>query len=119
MSTAKYYIYRNLRTGGFSVRYRGRVIERLHTFSATNVEFKVNESARQRVIKENQKNVHAFVICDNYTVKLYPALSFPQVAGLHKISYNPYTDTTFMCNGRKINKAQEIVFQNGRCFLIK
>ncbi len=119
MSAAKYYIYRNLRTGGFSVRYRGKVIDRLNTFSAIGVEFKINELGRQRVIKERQKNVHAFVVADKYKAKKYPALTFDEVDKLDRITYNPYRHTKFMCNDREINTAKEVIFQNGRCFLIK
>ena len=116
MSAAKYYIYRNLRTGGFSVRYRGRVIDRLYTFSAIGVEFKVSELGRQRVIKECQKNVHAFVVADKYKAKKYPAI---KVDNLEQVTYNPYTAAHFVCNGIKIGIAEELIFQNGKCFLSK
>lgn len=115
---ARYYIYRNLRTGGFSIRLRGTVIDRLHTLEAENVEFKVNERGRQKVIKERQKNVHAFVVADKYKDKKYPALTITEVDSLSRITYNPYTDAQFMCKGKKIDTAKKIVFQNGRCYLI-
>ena len=60
--SAKYYIYRNLHTKGFSMRYKGKVIQRPFCFRAYNVSFKVNEKGRQRVIKERQKNVHTFIV---------------------------------------------------------
>ena len=116
---AKFYIYRNLRTGGFSVRYRGLVIDRAFTLVAENVEFKVNELGRLKVIKERQKNVHAFVVADKYNAKKYPFLQKDKVDNLDRITYNPYTDTQFKCNGKKINTATKIAFQNGRCFLIE
>lgn len=119
MSAAKFYIYRNLRTGGFSVRFRGRVIDRLNTFTAFGVSFKINETGRQRVIKEKQKNVHAFVVADKYKAKRYPALTFVELDMLDRITYNPYRDMQFVCNGKKIDTAREIIFQNGRCFLIR
>jgi len=119
MKEAKYYIYRNLRTKGFSVRYRGKVIDRLFTFSAEGVIFKVNELGRQRVIKEKQKNVHAFVVADKYKDEFYPALTFGEIDKLDKITYNPYTDAHFVCNGKKIEEANKIVFQNGRCLLVE
>ena len=116
MNAAKYYIYRNLHTGGFSVRYRGRVVDRLHIFTAMNVQFKVNESGRQRVIKEGRKNVHAFVVADKYKGLINKGYELDK---LSKIAYNPYTDAQFMCNGKEINTAKEVVFRNGRCFLSK
>jgi hypothetical protein len=119
MSAAKYYIYRNLRTKGFSVRYRGLVIDRPFTFSAEGVEFKVNELGRLRVTKERQKNVHAFVVADKYTTMKYPVTPIDSVDKLARITYNPYTDKQFVCNGKNINRAKEVIFQNGRCFLIE
>lgn len=116
MNAAKYYIYRNLRTGGFSVRYRGRVIDRLNIFTAMNVEFKVNELGRQRVIKEKQKNVHAFVVAGRYKGLINKEYALDK---LIKITYNPYTDAQFMCNGKDIHNAKEVVFKDGRCFLAK
>jgi hypothetical protein len=119
MKAAKYYIYRNLHTKGFSIRYRGKVIDRLFTFTAEGVIFKVNELGRQRVIQEKQKNVHAFVVADKYTKEEYPFLSFGEVDVLYKISYNPYSNAHFICNGKNISIARKIVFQNGRCFLLE
>lgn len=119
MNAAKYYIYRNLRTKGFSVRYRGLVIDRLFTFSAESVEFKVNEKGRLKVIKERQKNVHAFVVCDKYKVKKYPVLSQKDIDRLDRVMYNPYSAAHFMCNGKKIQTAKEVIFQNGMCFVTK
>jgi len=116
MSAAKYYIYRNLRTGGFSVRYRGRVVNRLFTFSAQGVEFKVNELGRQRVIKEKQKNVHAFVVADKYKGLINNEYELDKLV---KITYNPYTDTQFKYCASDIYSAKEVVFKDGRCFLAK
>lgn len=116
---AKYYIYRNLRTTGFSIRYRGKVIDRLTTFTAENVEFKVNELGRQRVIIERQKNVHAFVVCDKYTVKKYPILNGGLLDREGCVRYNPYQAAHFVCDGKRIDSAKEVVFQNCLCFVIK
>ena len=114
MSVAKYYIYRNLRTGGFSVRCRGLVIDRLNIFTAQNVTFKVNESGRQRVIKERQKNVHAFVVASRYKGLINKAYELDKLV---KITYNPYSDAQFKCGGKDIYNAKEVVFSEGSCFL--
>jgi hypothetical protein len=116
MSAAKYYIYRNLRTGGFSVRYRGRVVDRLHIFTAMNVEFKVNELGRQRVIKEKQKNVHAFVVAGRYKGLINKEYELDKLV---KVTYNPYIDTQFKYRASNIYNAKEVVFKDGRCFLAK
>lgn len=114
MSVAKYYIYRNLHTGGFSVKLRGRVVDRQHGLTAYNVTFKVNESGRQRVIKEKKKNVHAFVVCDKYNYRYDTP-----VDKLEVITYNPYVAANFVCSGRQITEAKEVMFLNGKCYLLK
>lgn len=113
MSAAKYYIYRNLRTGGFSIKLRGRVIDRDNWFVAHNVTFKVNEISRQRVILEGQKNVHAFVVADKYS------FTDDKVDGLDPVTYNPYTAANFKCCGRVINNASKVLFKNGKCYLLE
>ena len=114
MKTAKYYIYRNLHTKGFSVRYHGRVIDRLNAFTAQNITFKVNESGRQRVIKEGRKNVHAFVVADRYKGLINSDYNLDK---LLKVTYNPYTDKQFKCQDFDIYGANEVVFKDGKCFL--
>jgi hypothetical protein len=113
MNAAKFYIYRNLHTGGFSIKLRGRVVDRDNWFIAENVTFKVNEIGRQRVIREKSKNVHAYVVCDKYT--------FPGKVDVDKlkiITYNPYTNKQFVCDGKEINSADEVLFKDGKCYLL-
>ncbi len=118
MNAAKYYIYRNLHTGGFSVKYKGRVIDRLNTMRATGVTFKVSEKGRQKVISEKRKNVHAFVVADKYTKERWPIVPvIMDVDDSIKIRYNPYKGAHFTCNGFDIHSAREVVFQNGYCLL--
>jgi len=109
---AKYYIYRNLRTGGFSIKFRGKVIDRDDWFEATNVTFKVNEVSRQRVIFEKQKNVHAFVVADRYL------FTDTKVDNQKIISYNPYKLAHFVCDGQKIENAKRVLFRHGKCYLL-
>ncbi len=92
MIKAKYYIYRNLRTGGFSIKHRGIVIKRFKNAIIDNVEFKINESARLRVIAEQRKNVHAFVVSESISdIDKYVSEN-----NLQKIEYNPYKNKTFI-----------------------
>ena len=61
------WVYRNLRHGRkarrlYSVMQNGVVIRRVHRILLRDVRFVVRESGRQRVLKENRKNVHAFVV---------------------------------------------------------
>lgn len=113
---AKYYIYKNLHTGGFSVRFRGKVVDRLNNFTASNIKFKVSEYGRQRVILENRKNVHAFAVADKYKGLINKEY---KLDNLPAVMYNPYLHKQFKCNGTDIYDANEIVFKNGKCFFIK
>jgi len=115
MNAAKYYIYRNLHTGGFSVKFLGKVIDRDNFFIAEGISFKVNEYGRQRVIMERRKNVHAYVVADKYTF----AGNNDKVDGLDIITYNPYTNNYFTCNGKKITHAKKVIFKQGKCYLIE
>lgn len=111
--SALLYIYRNLRTGGFSVRYRGKVIDHIDHAVAMGVRFKVNEGGRHRVVAERQKNVHAFVVAQG----LSRATSRPST-GLSEIKYNPYRHDSFICNEQPIHRASMVLFERGKCFLV-
>lgn len=111
---ARYYIYRNLHTGGFSIKHHGRVIDRGNFLVAEGVTFKVNELGRQRVIREKRKNVHAYTVCDKYKDAGFTVL----LDNLPVITYNPYVAGEFTCNGKTIEKANAVLFKDGRCYLI-
>lgn len=112
--TAKFYIYRNLRTKGFSVKKHGLVVDRSNSFEAEMVSFKVSEQGRQRVIKNKHKDVHAFVVTDKY---IYTSMH-QQVDKLLEITYNPYKGPYFMCNGSPITQANKVLFKDGKCYLL-
>ncbi len=63
----------------------------------TDVEFRVSEKGRQRVIKEKRKNVHAFAIA-----KVVQPISFDRVPdlivnkGYRSATYNPYLYDSFV-----------------------
>lgn len=106
------FIYRNLhRTHVFSIRERGRVVDRLVDFVAHDVRFKVNELGRLRVIRERQKNVHAFVVAQRVSKGSFELGSL--------VTYNPYSADTFMCDGEPIHVADAVIFTNGKCYLAK
>ena len=108
-----FYIYRNLHRGdSFSIRQRGKVVDRLTDLVAYDVRFSVSEAGRQRVLRERQKNVHAFVIAERYFEKFF------LVNDMIPITYNPYEGETFMCGGKPIHKAHAVAFNCGRCYLI-
>ena len=115
-NVAKFYIYRNLHTGGFSIKKRGRVIDRDNFFIGEEVKFKVNELGRQRVIREKRKNVHAYSVVERYTFAANKDADL--VDKLPVITYNPYIAAYFTCNGNKITEAKKVLFYNGKCYLL-
>ncbi|OBX64310.1 hypothetical protein A9299_09900 [Moraxella osloensis] len=82
-------VYKNLHNGMFSIQQEGKIIGHAKNVCLKNVSFKVSETGRQRVIKEKQKNVHAFVIGE--------VVDFIQTDHLNgrQISYNPYKQGFF------------------------
>jgi hypothetical protein len=95
MNKAKYYIYWNLKRDCYSVRYKGKVIGHYTGLVAANVRFKVSEKGRQRVLAEQRKNVHAFVVADTIYPELDP-LNVCDVSHFESVRYNPYCFSTFV-----------------------
>ena len=97
-------VYFNLAKRVWSIRSRtgddaGRVIAYADTVVLTDVELKVNESGRQRVIREGRKNVHAFA-----RGKLAATGGFETAHAaralwgyqLTPVTYNPYRNASFV-----------------------
>ena len=83
-------IYLNLHNRLWSVKNRktGRVIFHSDRVAVSDVTFIVQKSGRNRVLKEKQKNVHAFVrgtLC-----------SVPDYITGSEITYNPYKFSSFV-----------------------
>jgi hypothetical protein len=115
-------VYRNLHKDCFSVRKKGMVVGYIYDDGThyrsteiylTDVTFVVQPAGRKKVLKEQRKNVHAFVrgiVTDT--------------GGLHregiirrcikKVTYNPYTMETFQdISGNLIIEAKEVYISNG------
>ena len=85
----KYRVYFNLRKKCFSVQKKSEkgswiVCEHRKEIALRNVNFKVSEVGRQRVLKRKRKNVHAFVEGEIERDFVAPPRKF------HQVSYNPY-----------------------------
>ena len=110
---AKLYIYRNLHRGlAFSIRLRGRVIDRQENFIARNVTFLVSQAGRAQVLTRRRKVVHAYVVAEHYE------LTQQEPLGLTGVRYNPYQMDTFQVNGQPIFVAKAVLFHQGRCYLL-
>lgn len=88
------YFYRNLRTQTWSARQAGIVIDHPEVAYLSQVEFRVNRKGRDRVRREQQKNVHAFVIGDWETVLAEDHM--PRNGEWRQAHYDPYECDSFV-----------------------
>lgn len=110
----KVYVYYNLHKHCWSVRERGKVIAHLPSLTLEDVTFKVSLKGRERVLREQRKNVHAFAVG-----VLKPALIVPPDA--LRISYNPYRSSFFETSqGVPVHAAGIVAFtEDGKVYLLK
>jgi len=87
-SSKKVDVYRCLNRKGFvfSIRQSGFVVAHAENVTIENVNFIINLAGKKRVIKEQQKNVHAFL--RGYISNLDTTLTTI-------LKYNPYNDLGF------------------------
>ena len=82
-------VYRNLHRGGYSIKQCGLVVGHCEQLTLSKCKLIVSESGRQRVIKNKQKNVHAFVsgyVCSEHVLT-------------NELTYNPYRFSSFVDKG--------------------
>jgi hypothetical protein len=97
----KVFVYFNLHRKLFSIKalegpMKGRVIAHRQSVLISDATFKVSEAGRQRVIREQRKNVHAGVSGSWYGDDVDgKATAFIIVNG-SAIMYNPYKYSTFV-----------------------
>ena len=88
-------VYFNRHKSTFSIRHKGKVIEHTDTVVIKNPRFVVNESGRNRVLREKKKNVHAFVRGEYYT-KEHKLNVLDGKKYWKGIYYNPYKHGSFV-----------------------
>lgn len=89
------FVYWNLHKNCWSIKHKGKVIHHADQVVMANVQFKVSEAGRQRVIKEKRKNVHAGV---NGHLLVFSPLGEGRPYSLtnpEAVSYNPYLGPSF------------------------
>lgn len=108
------YVYRNLHTGGFSVKHKNKVIKIVDSIILQNVEFRVRKGGRARAVKEGQRNVHAF--CVGYELNKSYLINKKD---LLELTYNPFKNTSFVFknSGEAIYKSNIAVLQENRLFV--
>jgi hypothetical protein len=91
---AKSFVYYNLHKSCWSVQVRGKIQRHATTLGLRDVQFRVREAGRQRVIKEKRKNVHAFCVGEQVT-GLRTFLAILGDLRPVEVSYNPYRGGSF------------------------
>ena len=86
---AKHKVYYNLHKKCLSIMLKGKVLEHSTEFFLKDVEFRVSQAGRSRVLKEKRKNVHAFV-CGT------PDDGWPVDQNERRVTYNPYKYNSFV-----------------------
>ena len=80
-------VYFNLHKKVLSVMEKGKVIAHVPEITLRDVKFKVSEAGRQRVLREQRKNVHAGL------VGIVTEENFPEG---DRVTYNPYLYDSFV-----------------------
>lgn len=96
---AAFCLYRNLQTGGWSLRFRGKVIEHLPSESAVVFDglvfSRVEEAGKRRAMAEQQRNVHAY-LCSYEKPTIFEdaehARRVVEKNGYRRVSYSPFSD---------------------------
>lgn len=116
-------VYRNLHKKCFSVRHKGKVVGYLQDseqLSLTNVKFVVQPAGRAKVLRENKKNVHAFVRGEytGFINNLIEKMHFGPFHDLDfsSVSYNPYKSDKFIVesDGKPIAWYQDVLIRGGK-----
>ena len=84
------YVYFNLHKKIWSVRQIGTPVEHTKYIMLKDAKFLVSEAGRQKVLREQRKNVHAGV--SGYIVERVP--NVPDA--IHNVTYNPYKYRSFV-----------------------
>ena len=96
---AKTYVYKNLHKDTWSLMERGIVRAHSDNVVVESAEFRVRPAGREKVLREQRKTVHAFVV--GYPIA-EDAVTLAAVEGIKlalgepvQVSYNPYRGDTF------------------------
>jgi hypothetical protein len=109
-------VYYNLHKHTFSVTYNGVVITHADYVKLTDVEFRVRQGGRKKVLKEKRKNVHSFVIGTLEDYCEFPCKNIPNEPNKNIVTYNPYIYSTYVMKDTEepIYQANKVVMINSK-----
>lgn len=116
------YVYFNLHKLLFSIRalsgpQKNRVVNHSSFVTLENVTFRVGEGGRQRVLREQKKNVHAGVVGE--VISFEQNLHIPPTAV--KVTYNPYKSGNFYVvdTGEPVFSAKKVYLENKKIYVLE
>lgn len=109
----KVMVYYNLHKHTFSISRNGRVIAHADYVKLTDVEFRVRQGGREKVIREKSKNVHSFVIGTLEDYCKFPCDNLPSEPNSNIVTYNPYKYNSYV-----IKDTEEPIYSAGEVELI-
>ena len=119
----KVMVYYNLHKHTFSVTYKGKVISHSDYVKLKDVEFRVRQGGREKVVREKSKNVHSFVIGTLIDYCEFPCDNLPSESNNNIVTYNPYKYSSFVMKDTEepIYHANEVEMINlkNKIFIIK
>ena len=109
----KVMVYYNLHKHTFSISRNGRVIAHADFVKLTDVEFRVRQGGREKVIREKSKNVHSFVIGTLEDYCKFPCDNLPSEPNSNIVTYNPYKYNSYV-----MKDTEEPIYSAGEVELI-
>ena len=106
-------VYYNLHKHTFSVTYNGRLLNHSDYVKLSDVEFRVRQGCREKVLKEKRKNVHSFVIGTLEDYCKFPCMDMPSEPNENIVTYNPYKYNTYV-----MKDTEEPIFRAGEVEMI-
>ena len=100
--------YYDLHKRTFSVTYKGLVMLKADYLRLSDVEFRVRQGGRDKVLNDKRKNVHSFVIGYLVDYCSYPCADIPSEPNNNIVTYNPYKYNSFV-----MKDTEEPIYQAG------
>jgi hypothetical protein len=109
----KVMVYYNLHKHTFSISRNGRVIAHADFVKLTDVEFRVRQGGREKVLKDKRKNVHSFVIGTLMDYCKFPCDNLPSEPNSNIVTYNPYKYNSYV-----VKDTEEPIYRAGEVEMI-
>ena len=109
----KVMVYYNLHKHTFSISRNGRVIAHADFVKLTDVEFRVRQGGREKVLKDKRKNVHSFVIGTLMDYCKFPCDNLPSEPNSNIVTYNPYKYNSYV-----VKDTEEPIYNAGEVEMI-